>query len=96
MIDKRIINLLIKQKNLDIRIRTNNSDSNRDLIRALGQERILFEDKIYNHDKLLIVDDTLMIGSMNFSDNALDNNREIGIILTDPRYIEQVEGLFQQ
>lgn len=96
VIDKRIINLLIKQKNLDIRIRTNNSDSNRNLIRALGQERILFEDKIYNHDKLLIVDDTMMIGSMNFSDNALDNNREIGIILTDPRYIEQVQGLFQQ
>ena len=96
VIDKRIINLLKQKKNLDIRIRTNNSDSNRDLIRALGQERILFEDKIYNHDKLLIVDNTLMIGSMNLSDNALDNNREIGIILTDSSYIEQVKWLFQK
>jgi phosphatidylserine/phosphatidylglycerophosphate/cardiolipin synthase-like enzyme len=32
---------------------------------------------------------------MNFSQNALDNNREIGIILTDKKFIQQWERLFQ-
>lgn len=95
VMDKRILNILIKQKHLDIRIRTNKMDSNRDLIRAIGQDHIIWEDKIYNHDKMLLIDDTLIIGSMNLSDNALDNNREIGIILTDPSFIQQVEPLFQ-
>ncbi len=95
VIDKRVLNILIKQRNLDIRIRTNKMDSNRNLIRAIGQDHIIWEDKIYNHDKLLLIDNTLIIGSMNLSDNALDNNREIGIILTDPSFIKQVEPLFQ-
>ena len=97
IIDKNIINILKKKRNLDIRILTNNMDSNRDLIRALGQDRIRFEDsRQYNHDKLLLIDDILIIGSMNLSDNALDNNREIGIVLTDPSFIQQIEPLFKK
>lgn len=96
VVDKSLLSLITKQRHLDLRIRTNKSDSNRDLIRAIGQDFIIWEDKIYNHDKLLVIDDLLILGSMNLSDNALDNNREIGIILTDPRYIDQVKHLFQR
>ena len=87
----------MKQKNLDIRIRTNKFDSNRDLIRALGQEKIIFENStVYNHDKTLLIDDIVIIGSMNLSDNALDNNREIGIVIPhNPDIIAQIEPLFQ-
>lgn len=95
VVDESLLNILIKQKNLDIRIRTNKNDSNRDLIRAIGQDKIIFEDKIYNHDKLLLIDDILIIGSMNLSDNALDHNREIGVILIESNFIKQVESLFQ-
>lgn len=60
----------------------------------LGQKRIIFEPVLYNHDKLIIIDDIMIVTSMNLSDNAMDNNREIGIILTDPEYIKQVSHLF--
>lgn len=93
--DQNILNILKKKKNIDIRILTNNFDSNRNLIRALGPDSIVFESSLYNHDKLLLIDNILIVGSMNLSENALDNNREIGIVLTDPSLIQQIEPLFQ-
>ncbi len=95
--DENILNILREKSDLDIRIRTNNFDTNKDLIRYFGKENITFESsKIYNHDKMIVIDNKLlMIGSMNFSDNALDNNREIGIITTDQKLIAQQDQLFQ-
>ena len=95
--DDRIIKLLRKKSNIDIRILTNNIESNNDLVRYFGKKIVRFEpSKQYNHDKMVIVDhQTMLIGSMNFSQNALDNNREIGIILLDKTIINKQKKLFQ-
>lgn len=95
--DENILKILRQQSDKEIRIRTNNFDTNKDLIRYFGKENIIFENsKLYNHDKMMIIDNKiLMIGSMNFSDNALDNNREIGIITTNQKLIDQQYQLFE-
>lgn len=93
--DKRIMDLLSAKQSLDLRIRTNDTVDNVPLRDFLGPKVVTLQKTPYSHDKMLIVDGKyLMIGSMNFSDNALDNNREIGIILTDPKLIQQVEKEF--
>ena len=89
--DKRIMDLLDTKQSLDLRIRTNDTVDNIPLRDLLGPKVVTLQKTPYSHDKMLMVDGKyLMIGSMNFSDNALDNNREIGIILTDPKLIQQV------
>ena len=95
--DENILKILRQQSDKEIRIRTNNFDTNKDLIRYFGKENIIFENsKLYNHDKMMIIDNKiLMIGSMNFSDNALDNNREIGVITTNQKLIDQQYQLFE-
>lgn len=94
--DERIIDILRGKSDLDIRILTNNMESNDELVRYFGKKIVQFESpKQYNHDKMLIIDNQkMLIGSMNFSQNALDNNREIGIITTDTALIRQQEELF--
>ncbi len=95
--DHTVLRLLQQQSHLDLRIRTNAFDSNNDLVKLFGKKNIIFENnKVYNHDKLMIIDNQIMlIGSMNFSQNALDNNREIGILITDPTLIrDRVRALF--
>lgn len=94
--DPTILSLLEDKKNLDIRVRTNTMDSNNKLLRQLRPEQRLMEKGIYNHDKLLVIDDIAIMGSMNLSENALDKNRELGIILTDPKLIEQLLPLRTQ
>lgn len=95
--DERIINILRDKSNIDIRILTNNMESNNDLVRYFGKKIVQFESpKQYNHDKMVIVDNKkILIGSLNFSQNALDNNREIGIILIDQTIINQQRKLFE-
>jgi phosphatidylserine/phosphatidylglycerophosphate/cardiolipin synthase-like enzyme len=73
--DERIIDILRDKSNIDIRILTNNMESNNDLVRYFGKKIVL-------------------VGSMNFSQNALDNNREMGIIVTDRQFITQQYKLF--
>ncbi len=93
--DERIIQILRHKSKLDIRIRTNNMLENRDLLKYFGTGVIIEPKTIYNHDKMIIVDqEKLFVGSTNLSQNALDNNREIGIILTDKKIIESQRKLF--
>jgi phosphatidylserine/phosphatidylglycerophosphate/cardiolipin synthase-like enzyme len=84
--DEAIINILRnKATTIDLRILTNDMESNRDLVRYFGKDVVRFENpKSYNHDKMIIIDKKkLLIGSTNLSTNALDHNREISIITTD-------------
>lgn len=93
--DQRIIAMLDKKQLLDLRIRSNDTVDNYLLRDLLGPKVVNLQKTPYSHDKMFIIDGKyLMIGSMNFSDNALDSNREIGIILTDPKLIQQVEKEF--
>lgn len=51
----------------------------------------------YVHAKELLIDGTILIhGSMNLSANALDANREIGILINDPAVIKQFMRQFEQ
>jgi phosphatidylserine/phosphatidylglycerophosphate/cardiolipin synthase-like enzyme len=48
------------------------------------------------HAKALLVDDAyLYIGSINFSRYSFDENREIGVIITDQEIIEKYLELFE-
>jgi cardiolipin synthase len=58
-------------------------------IKLLGSPRI--------HAKAILIDDTyLVISSINFSSNSMDNNREIGIIITDQESIIKYKKQFLQ
>jgi len=93
--DQRMIDILHKQQSLDIRILTNDTEDNYPLRNLLWSDRVRLQKTPYSHDKMLIIDGKyVVIGSMNFSDNALDNNREIGIVLTDSVAIEEAKKLF--
>lgn len=52
--------------------------------------------KPYVHTKMILIDKKiLLLGSMNLSANSLDNNREIWILLLDPKLIEQFLSEFR-
>lgn len=51
----------------------------------------------YLHVKAMLIDNSvLLITSMNFSTNAIENNREIGMLITDQTAIETFVGQFFQ
>ena len=51
--------------------------------------------RLYVHAKAIIADGKEMyVGSENFSATSLDSNREMGLIITDPAIILQVEATF--
>jgi len=51
----------------------------------------------YNHTKMILIDnEILLLWSMNLSDNSLDNNREIWIILLDDNLISEFKNLFEK
>jgi phosphatidylserine/phosphatidylglycerophosphate/cardiolipin synthase-like enzyme len=48
--------------------------------------------KPYNHSKALLIDGKqVLIGSMNYSTNSIENNREISVLLNNPKSL----GLFK-
>ncbi len=51
----------------------------------------------YLHTKNIMIDDTLLIhGSMNLSENSLDNNREIGIVISDDKVLRDFSRQFDK
>jgi cardiolipin synthase len=51
--------------------------------------------KIYIHAKVIIADGTRMfLGSENFSDTSLNKNRELGLVLSAPQVLAQVQAVF--
>jgi len=52
--------------------------------------------KPFLHAKLIIVDNEILyLGSINFSSPSLDENRELGILLTSKNLIQQVREVFK-
>jgi cardiolipin synthase len=52
---------------------------------------------LYINAKVIVADDTsAFIGSENFSSNSLNKNRELGIIISDPRAISSIESTFEK
>lgn len=46
------------------------------------------------HAKVMVADDAVLIGSQNFSNTSINDNREVGVIVTDPGIVTQVETQF--
>lgn len=69
---------------------------NQTLLTEAGAEVRLNSD-LYMHAKILITDGkTMYLGSGNFYTPAIDQTRELGILLTDPKAIETVLKTFEQ
>ena len=45
---------------------------------------------------MLIDGKTLLVGSINFSNNALNTNREAGVIIQNQNVIEDFKNVFEQ
>lgn len=73
------------------------TDTNEDVVDYFGKNQARILKKPYNHSKMILIDrKTLLLWSMNFSSNSLDNNREIGIILLDKNLIDRFLKQFWQ
>lgn len=75
------------------------SDSNRpgiDQITASGVQ-VKEDHQLYMHAKIIIADGQLaFVGSENISTQSLDQNRELGILVSDPTVLSTLQQTFQQ
>ena len=96
--DSEILDILRKKsEKLKMRIIVADTDDNYDLISYFWPWIARILKSRYNHTKMILVDEKyLLLGSMNLSENSLDNNREIWIILMDTWHIAKFENRFKQ
>ena len=53
-------------------------------------------DQPFQHTKMVLVDGKRgWVGSQNFSSNALENNRELGVFLTDPAILRRLDAVLR-
>jgi phosphatidylserine/phosphatidylglycerophosphate/cardiolipin synthase-like enzyme len=103
MEDEEIINTLI-EKATKIPVRIILPPEKRILANKSGAERITKAGGIvkkinspYIHAKLLVVDkNRAYIGSVNFTENSMDNNRELGIIISQSDSISRLIQFFEK
>lgn len=96
--DNEILNILHKKsEQVDMAIIVADTDDNYDLISYFWPWIARILKSRYNHTKMILIDEKyLLLGSMNLSENSLDNNREIWIILMDTWHISKFENRFKQ
>jgi len=96
--DDHILSLLqsLYDKKKDIQICTADNESNRARMIEFSQWKWKIIRKPYLHAKVIIVDrNHIFIGSHNLTTNAIENNREIGIILDNRTdIVEQIYNNF--
>lgn len=94
--DPEVISILQSQRDLDLKIILPKDEKNRiDAPWLENATRLLT--KPYIHAKAILIDETyLIISSINFSANSLDNNREVWIIVTDPIAIQNFLQQFRK
>lgn len=84
-----------RTRGVDVRIQLGDLPANKAFAHERGEGAHV--PSRYIHSKSLLVDDRwLLVGSMNMSINSLDNNREIGIVLTNRDAIEEWKVSFMQ
>lgn len=95
--DQRIINILKqkKQEGIDIQIILWRDDD--EIFRSqYGHDWVKILDKPYVHAKSFLIDNEyLFVWSTNLTQNSIDNNREVSIILLDEQNIEKYLQNFQ-
>ena len=73
-------------------------DSNSQGIAAIKQSGVQVREdpQLYMHAKIIVVDNTIaFVGSENISAQSLDQNRELGIIVSDPSALNKIQTTFQ-
>jgi len=74
-----------------------NTKENRLIENEFGSWNVRLLRKPDLHTKIMVVDHKwLLIGSMNFNHNSLDNNREVWILINDPLVIERFLSGFNE
>ncbi|SRR5712692_4853016 len=74
------------------------SDSNRQGIAAIkqGGTTVREDPQLYMHAKIIVVDGVkAFVGSENISTQSLDQNRELGIIVSDTNVLSKLQSTFQ-
>ena len=99
IVDENILDIL-KEKSLelnDFRFIVSDTDSNNYLVEYFGPWVARKFSKYYNHTKMILVDnEILLLWSMNLSENSLDKNREIWILIIDDWIISEFKELFEK
>jgi cardiolipin synthase A/B len=74
------------------------SDSNSQGIAAIKQSNITVREdpQLYMHAKIIVVDGVkAFVGSENISAQSLDQNRELGILVSDASVLSKLQSTFQ-
>ena len=93
--DKKMIEIISeKAKNMQVRIIIPEKKTVDNPIIPNTQTRILKSP--YPHAKLIIIDNQrAYTGSINFTSQSLDQNRELGILISQPNIIERLRNTFE-
>ena len=96
--DLALLDILKQQfSKVKMRFLVADTDDNTDLVEYFGPWIARKFTQFYNHTKMILIDRKyLILGSMNLSQNSLDNNREIWIILIDPQCIDEFLVQFER
>ncbi|HMY80591.1 MAG TPA: phospholipase D-like domain-containing protein [Candidatus Absconditabacterales bacterium] len=86
--DESILDILKQKTHIDVKINLPADDEDNKKLPEQLQPFVKLLTSPRIHSKAFLVDKRyLVVSSINFSANSLDNNREIGIIITDPQAI---------
>lgn len=98
IMDDEILDILHeKSSEVEMAIIVADTDDNYDLVSYFWPWIARTLKSRYNHTKMILVDEKyLLLGSMNLSENSLDKNREIWIILMDTWHILTFKNWFKQ
>ncbi len=81
----------------EIRIILANTDTNNYPKLSLGKDYVKIYKKNYMHAKMILIDKKLLlISSINLSENSMDNNREIWILVNDTSVISKFLSQFEK
>lgn len=93
--DPKVLDILKEKSDLDMHLIVADIDSNDTVLRYFGPTKVRYLAKPYVHTKMILIDGaTLLVWSMNLSQNSLDENREIWLITTDGDVIDTFRKQF--
>ncbi len=93
--DPAIMDILKEKSSLDMQIIVADVDSNDNVLRYFGPEKVRYLPKPYVHTKMILIDGKiLLVWSMNMSANSLDENREIWLITFDENVVQDFLAQF--
>lgn len=93
--DLDILKILREKSDLNMKLILADTKDNDYVREYFWPEIVKILKKYYNHTKMILVDDKyLILSSINLSENSMDNNREIWIILIDITLISQFKSSF--